>query len=301
MPLAPGTRLGPYEITAALGAGGMGEVYRARDTRLDRQVAIKLLTGEDNGNAAQRLLREARSASALNHPNICTLHEIGEDAGHPFIVMELVDGEPLDRRISRGPLPLPTVLRLGTQIADALGHAHARGVIHRDLKAANVAVTSDGRAKILDFGIARQIPSQDLEAATRSIATLSSANEIAGTLPYMAPEVLQGDPADARSDLWALGVMLVEMAAGSRPFQGQTGIALTAAILRDPPHLPDTVPPALADVIRALLASEPGRRSQSAAEGSSALARLATSDAVTASARVPRRGRTVAAASRSWR
>ena len=217
MMLAAGTRLGPYEITGALGAGGMGQVYRARDTRLDRLVAIKLLTTSDRTEAADRLLHEARNASALNHPNICTLHEIAEADGHPYLVMELVEGEPLDRRIGRSGLPISTALRFGAQIADGLAHAHAQGIIHRDLKSANVAVTRDGRPKILDFGIARRISTSELADATRSVATLTADNDIAGTLPYMAPEVLEGRPADARSDLWSFGVMLVEMVSGRRP------------------------------------------------------------------------------------
>jgi serine/threonine-protein kinase len=276
MPVETGTRLGPYEIVGRLGAGGMGEVYHARDSRLDRPVAIKLLTGSDAGDAADRLLREARSASALNHPNICTLHEIGEVEGQPFIVMELVDGESLERRIAGTGLPLPTVLALGTQIADALAHAHARGIVHRDLKSVNVAVTADGRAKVLDFGIARRVAASDLSAATQSAATLEADTALAGTLQYMAPELLQGQPADARSDLWSFGVMLVEMAAGSLPFQGATGFALTTAILRDPPLIPDRVPPALATIVRKLLAKEPSSRYQTAGEVRAALESIAT-------------------------
>ncbi|HJR58731.1 MAG TPA: protein kinase [Vicinamibacterales bacterium] len=278
MLLTAGSRLGPYEITGALGAGGMGEVYRARDTRLERQVAIKLLTTGNPGEAADRLLQEARSASALNHPHICTLHEIGDAAGQPFIVMELVEGESLERRIAGQGLPVATVLRLGAQIADALGHAHARGVVHRDLKSANVAVTAEGRAKILDFGIARRIPTGELAEATRSVATLAGNGEIAGTLPYMAPEVLQGRHADARSDLWALGVMLVEMTSGSRPFKGDTGFALSTAILRDPPDIPGVVPSGLAAVIRRLLAKDPAERYQSAAEAAAAIEILSTGE-----------------------
>lgn len=282
MTLSPGTRLGPYEIIDRLGAGGMGEVYRARDVRLERDVAVKLLTGIDAGDAAGRLLQEARNASALSHPNICTLHEI--DVGHeqPFIVMELVDGEPLDRRIGARGLPVPTVIRLAAQLADALTHAHARGIVHRDLKSANVVITADGRAKILDFGIARRVSPAHLAEATRSVATLTADNEIAGTLPYMAPEVLEGRPADARSDLWALGVMLVEMTTGTRPFAGGTGLALSTAILRDDPQIPGDVPPALAGVIRTLLAKEPARRYQSAAEVAAALDRLATGETASA-------------------
>lgn len=253
----------------------MGQVYRARDTRLERHVAIKLLADAAGHDAADRLLQEARSASALNHPNICTLHEIGDAGGTPFIVMELVDGEPLDRRIAGLGLPLPAVLTLGAQIADGLAHAHARGVVHRDLKSANVAVTTDGRAKILDFGIAKRVTTSDLSDATQSVATLTANNEIAGTLPYMAPEVLEGRPADARSDLWALGVMLVEMATGSRPFRGATGLALSTAILRDPPEVPTTIAAPLRSVIGKLLAKNPGERYQSAADVAPELRRIA--------------------------
>ena len=290
MTLAAGTRLGPYQIVSSLGAGGMGQVYRARDTRLERSVAIKLLTGEAGGEAADRLLREARSASALNHPNICTLHEIGEADGRPFIVMELVEGEALDRRIAGLGLPMPAVLRLGAQIAEGLGHAHARGIIHRDLKAANVAVTTDGRAKILDFGIARRVPTDELAEATRSIATLTADNEIAGTLPYMAPEVLEGRPAEVRSDLWALGVMLVEMATGSRPFRGATGVALSTAILRDPPEISPSIAPPLQDIIRKLLAKNPAERYSSAAQVALDLERIAAPQTAT-SAAPPNRSR----------
>lgn len=285
MALSPGTRLGPYEIAGSLGAGGMGEVYRARDTRLERDVALKLLAADDPSGAAARLLREARSASALNHPNICTLHEIGDAGGQPFIVMELVDGEPLDRRISRGGLGLPAVVELGAQIAGALQHAHDRGVIHRDLKSANVAITADGRAKILDFGIARRVRADALADVTRSVNTLDADNQLAGTLAYMAPEVLLGQPADARSDLWALGVMLAEMTTGRLPFRGTTGLALTTAILRDPPDVASGVPPGLAAIIHRLLAKDPAHRYQSAADVASALGVLTQPDPAADAAR----------------
>jgi eukaryotic-like serine/threonine-protein kinase len=287
MVLAPGTRLGPYELTGALGAGGMGQVYRARDTRLERNVAIKLLADANDPGAPDRLLREARSASALNHPNVCTLHEIGDADGTPFIVMELVEGEPLDRRIAGSGLSLPAVLRIGAQIADGLAHAHARGIVHRDLKSANVAITSDGRPKILDFGIARQLATSHLAEATQSIATLTADNEIAGTLPYMAPELLEGRPANPRSDLWALGVMLVEMATGARPFRGETGLALSTAILRDPPQLPASTPEALAAIVRKLLEKNPADRYGSAVDVAADLGRLGEADGMTAEKRVP--------------
>jgi serine/threonine protein kinase len=192
MLLTPGTALGPYQIQHVIGAGGMGEVYRATDTRLGREVAIKLLGAVDAPDAAARLRREARLASALNHPNICTLHEIGEAGGHPFIVMELIEGEPLSAQVSAGSLHVDAARRLGRQLADALAHAHARGIIHRDLKTANVVVTSDGRAKILDFGIAARRASGELMEATQSTVALAPEHEIAGALRYRAPPVLIG-------------------------------------------------------------------------------------------------------------
>ena len=257
----------------------MGEVYRARDLRLERHVAVKLLTSRDD-DASARLLREARNASALNHPNVCTLHEIGEADGRPFLVLELVEGEPLDRRIAAsGGLPAPTARTLAIQIAEALAHAHARGVVHRDLKSANVVLTPEGRAKVLDFGIARRVSAGDLAEATRSVATLTADNEIAGTLPYMAPEVLAGQPADVRADLWALGVMLVEMTSGTRPFEGPTALALTTAILRDAPRIPDDMPPRLATVARKLLAKDPADRYGSAEDVARALATTETTTA----------------------
>ena len=288
MTIPAGTRLGSYEIVAPLGAGGMGQVYRARDTRLERDVALKLLT--DGDGAPDQLLREARNASALNHPNICTLHEIGESSGRPFIVMELVDGDPLDRRIGTGGLPAADVVRIGQQLADGLAHAHARGVIHRDLKSANVVLTADGRAKILDFGIARRIPSADLAHATQSMETLTGATDLAGTLPYMAPETLEGRPADARSDLWALGVILVEASTGQRPFHGPTGLALASSILRDEPEIPASLPPALAGIARRCLAKRPADRFQSAAEAARALRDIASEPTTTRRWRLRRRG-----------
>lgn len=236
MAVSPGTRLGPYEILEPLGAGGMGEVYRARDRRLGRDVALKFLTPAlaSDAEARDRLRREALAASALNHPYICTLHDIVEDEGRPVLVMEIVEGEPLSAVIPKEGLPIETVVRYGEQLADALAHAHAHGIIHRDLKPANIVVTPDGRAKVLDFGIARQMRAADLAAVTQDHTALTDAGSIAGTLRYLAPDVLAGQPADARSDIWALGVVLYEMATGMRPFEAATGVALTGAILHEP-------------------------------------------------------------------
>jgi serine/threonine protein kinase/tetratricopeptide (TPR) repeat protein len=275
MPLAPGARFGTHDIVALLGAGGMGEVWRARDTRLDREVALKVLppAALTDETARIRLLREARMASKLNHPHVCTIHEVGEAEGQAFIAMELVLGQSLGVRLSEGALPLEQVLLYGQQVADALAHAHERGVVHRDLKSANVVITPEGWAKVLDFGLAKRLAGEDLtEATTATHDTLTSPGTLAGTLAYMAPEQLRGKPADARSDIWALGVMLYEMATGRRPFQGPTGFALSSAILNEPPPpLPPTTSSELRGVIERCLAKEPGQRYQRAGEVRAAL------------------------------
>ena len=251
MSLSPGTRLGPYEITALIGAGGMGEVWRAKDTRLERDVALKVLPAEAlaDETARARLVREARLASKLNHSHICTIYEVGETDGQTFIAMELVEGQALSARVAEGPLPVDQVLGYGQQLADALAHAHARGVVHRDLKSANVMVTAEGQIKVLDFGLAKRLTGEELaEVTTVSRQSLTGPGMVAGTLAYMAPEQLKGQPADARSDIWALGIVLYEMAAGRRPFQGHTGFELTAAILSQPLP-PAPLPQPLAGVV----------------------------------------------------
>jgi eukaryotic-like serine/threonine-protein kinase len=276
MALRPGTRLGTYEIVAPLGAGGMGEVYHARDTRLGRDVAIKVLPAESlhDGTAGARLLREARLAATLNHPNICTVHEVGEAGGHIYIAMELVDGLPLSERIAERGAGLPTegVVRYGAQIAAALAHAHDRHVIHRDLKGSNVLITPDGRVKVLDFGLARRAwEPADEHGATLSMA-LTETGVIVGTPHYLAPEVLRGGIADERSDLWALGVLLHEMAAGTLPFRGATSFELASAIMHDlPATLPERVPTGLRQIIGRCLAKEPGERYARASEVRAAL------------------------------
>jgi len=262
-----GQDLGRYHIDAKLGAGGMGVVYKAHDRVLERPVAIKLLGG--GPDPAARLLQEARSASALNHPNICTVHEVGEHEGQPFIVMELVDGEPLSALVKRGPVPTVEVLRIGEQIADALIHAHGRGVIHRDLKCANVVATTEGRLKVLDFGIAVRPSAASSETVT---GPSGGGESVTGTVAYMAPEVLRGEPSDPQSEMWSVGVMLYELAAGRRPFKAESAFALVAAIVgQSPAPLPAAVSAGLSAVIHRCLVRERRDRYQGARELKAAL------------------------------
>jgi len=277
--LKAGTHVGSFEILAPLGAGGMGEVYRAHDPRLEREVALKVLPAEtlSDESARTRLLREARMASKLNHPNICTIYEVGEADGQAYIAMELVSGEALSERLSGERMVVDEALRLGRQMADALAHAHSNGVVHRDFKSGNVVITPEGRAKVLDFGLAARVSDTELtEATTYSVDSLQLSGKIAGTLAYMAPEQLKGEPADARSDIWALGVVLFEMASGVRPFTGKTGFELSSAILSTtpqplPPGPGGVLPTQLQTVIDRCLEKEPARRYQSAGEVRAAL------------------------------
>jgi eukaryotic-like serine/threonine-protein kinase len=284
MPLAPGARFGAHEIVAFIGAGGMGEVWRARDTRLDREVALKVLPPArlNDEMAHKRLVREAQLASKLNHPHVCTIYEVGEAEGRTFVAMELVEGRSLNGLVSDEALAAGQVLRLGQQMADALAHAHEHGVVHRDFKSANVVITPEGRAKVLDFGLAKRLAGGDAtEATTASYGTLTAPGAVAGTLAYMAPEQLQGKAADARSDIWALGVVLYEMVSGRRPFQGPTSFALSSAILNEPPPaLPGRVPDGLRGVVERCLAKDPAQRYQRAAEVRAALEALASGAAV---------------------
>jgi len=272
--LAAGTKLGPYEIISPLGAGGMGEVYRARDTRLDRSVAIKILPAHLSAapESRARLEREARTISSLNHPNICVLHDVGHTEGIDYLVMELLEGENLAERLARGPLPVPEALRLGIQIADALDRAHKSGIVHRDLKPGNIMLTKGG-AKLLDFGLARPgltgAPADLTQSPTMS-RPLTAEGAIVGTFQYMAPEQLEGKDADARTDLFAFGAVLYEAISGRRAFEGKSQASLIAAILdREPPPLATLVPvlPASLDrVIRTCLAKDPEQRWQNAAD-----------------------------------
>ena len=266
MPLAAGARLGRYELLAALGAGGMGEVYRARDTLLGRTVAIKVIAAKSTGNAArtERFQREARAISSLSHPHICTLYDFGQEDGTAFLVMEHLEGETLADRLERGPLSIEEVLRYGAEMAEALDAAHRQGVVHRDLKPANVMLTRDG-VKLLDFGLAK-LGSEG--PASHSTESLTQAGIVVGTLPYMAPEQLEGGPVDARTDLYQLGAVLYEMAAGARPFPAKSQQALITAILAaEPPPLaearPET-PEGLERAVARCLAKDPEQRWQSA-------------------------------------
>jgi eukaryotic-like serine/threonine-protein kinase len=271
--LSAGTRLGPYEIVSSLGAGGMGEVYRARDTKLERDIAVKVLpvTALSDPHARTRLAREARLVASLNHPSICTVHDVGEGDGLLYVAMELIEGPPLSERIPRDGLPSEQVLRYAIQIADALAHAHERGIVHRDLKSANVLITPQGRVKVLDFGLAAR-HQREVDEATRSAAAFDAPGIVAGTIPYMSPEALRGAVADPRSDVWSFGILLYEMASGRRPFTSRSSADLTSAILRDDvPAAPANVAPGLAAVISRCLQKEPDRRYADAGELHAAL------------------------------
>lgn len=287
MPLAAGTKLGPYEVQSPLGAGGMGEVYRARDTRLDRTVAIKVLAAHlsDSPELKQRMEREARAISSLNHPNVCHLYDIGSHGGTDYLVMEFLEGETLAERIRKGPMPLNEILKIAIAVTDALASAHRQGIIHRDLKPANIMLTKGG-AKLMDFGLAKsagvsgagsgsgapllsaaRTMSQTMSGAS-PLSPLTTAGSIIGTIQYMSPEQIEGKEADARSDLFALGGVLYEMVTGARPFEGKSQISVASAILeKDPEPISAAyplTPPAFEHVITACLAKNPDDRFQTA-------------------------------------
>ena len=267
-----GLTVGRYQVGDRIGTGGMGEVYAAKDLELGRTVAIKFALASD-ADAGARLKREAQHASRLNHPHICTVHEVGIYQNHPFIVMELVEGQPLSELARGKGLPIDDVLRYGRQVADALAHAHGSGVTHRDLKSANVLITRDGRAKVLDFGLARTLTRDAVNDLSQSHESVTDEGAVAGTLSVLAPEILRGGKADERSDIWALGVLLHEMASGERPFRGATGFELTGAILHSPPApLPDRVPASLAQIVQRCLEKDPTNRYQHAGDVRDALA-----------------------------
>jgi Tol biopolymer transport system component/predicted Ser/Thr protein kinase len=273
MAIKVGAMLGPYEIEEEVGAGGMGEVYRARDTRLERSVAIKVLAPHlaERPEHRQRLEREAKAISSLSHPHICPLYDVGHEDGVDFLVMEFIEGETLADRLARGPLPIEEVLRYGVQIADALEKAHKQGIVHRDLKPGNVMLTTDG-TKLLDFGLARaDAGSEDDGSLTVSPTVskpLTAAGTIIGTYQYMAPEQLEGKTADARTDIFALGAVLYEMASGCRAFSADTQASLIGAIMHEQPQpasaVQPMIPPAFDRVIQSCLAKDPEERWQTA-------------------------------------
>ncbi len=276
MPLLSGTKLGPYEIVSPLGAGGMGEVYRALDSRLDRTVAIKVLPSHHSKDSAlrQRFEREARTISKFSHPNICTLHDIGNQDGVDYLVMEYIEGETLEQRLLKGPIPPAQALTYGYQIADALDKAHRHGIIHRDLKPGNIMLTKSG-TKLLDFGLAKLQEEASLVAAALTEMTveakrLTTEGMLVGTFQYMAPEQLEGNQPDARSDIFAFGAVLYEMLSGKPAFGGRTKASLIASILSSEPAPLSAVqplaPPALERVIRQCLAKDPDERWQNAGD-----------------------------------
>src|SRR5438270_5076823 len=282
MQLRAGARLGPYEITAPIGAGGMGEVYRARDTRLDRSVAIKVLSSAlvATPESKARFEREARAISQLNHPQICTLHDIGHHEGTDFLVMEFLEGETLAERLRKGPMALPQLLKAAGEIASALERAHRSGIVHRDLKPGNIMLTKSG-AKLLDFGLAKpavmgaaagQAPlisaAPTMSSPDPQLSPLTSAGALVGTMQYMSPEQLQGHEADARSDIFAFGAVVYEMATGKRAFEGKSQISVASAILESEPkpisEVSPVAPAGLDRLVRHCLEKNPEERLQSA-------------------------------------
>jgi Tol biopolymer transport system component len=288
MPLATGTKLGPYEIVAPLGAGGMGEVYRARDTRLGRDVALKIipesLAREDN--RLQRFEQEARAVAALNHPNILAIHDVGQHEGSPFLVSELLEGETLRAILDRGKMPQRKAIEFAVQVAQGLAAAHEKGIVHRDLKPENLFLTRDGHAKILDFGLAKLVQTTSGASDSSSI-TLTSANTAAGvilgTVAYMAPEQVRGEPSDARTDIFAFGAVMYEMLSGQRAFRRDTAaVSMTAVLKEEPREFSDpvqAVSPALDRIVRRCLEKDPAQRFQSAKDLSFALSALSGTDA----------------------
>ena len=283
MPLAAGTRLGPYEIQSLLGAGGMGEVYRARDTRLDRTVAVKVLASHlsSSPELKQRMEREARAISALNHPNICHLYDVGSQNGTDYLVMEFLEGETLAERLYKGAMPLKDTLTLAIAVGEALAAAHAHGIVHRDLKPGNIMLTKTG-AKLMDFGLAKAAASGISGAASSApllsaaatmteaspVSPLTNVGTMVGTIQYMSPEQIEGKEADTRSDLFAFGAVLYEMVTGSRPFQGKSQLSVASAILEKEPErlsaIQPLTPPAFEHVVTTCLAKNPDERYQTA-------------------------------------
>jgi len=281
MTLAAGTHLGPYEILGPLGAGGMGEVFRARDTRLGRDVALKMLPAAFTADQdrLRRFEQEARSAAALNHPNILAVHDIGATNGVPYVVSELLDGRTLRQILEAGALTTRKAIEYGTQIASGLAAAHEKGIVHRDVKPENIFVTKDGRIKILDFGLAKltDMPTAD---GARATMTQTDPGMVVGTVGYMSPEQLRAEPVDARSDVFSLGAVLYEMFAGERAFKGKTAVDTMSAILKeDPPDFPEAVhasAPAIERIVRRCLEKNVDERFQSVRDVTFALEALSS-------------------------
>ena len=308
MAITSGTKLGPYEIQSPLGAGGMGEVYRASDTRLDRTVAIKVLPQHlsSNPDLKQRFEREARAISSLSHPHICTLHDVGHQDGIDFLVLEYLEGETLAQRLKRGALPLKETLKIGIEVCDALDKAHRAGIIHRDLKPANIMLTRNG-AKLMDFGLAKAATASLGSAAARTpvlsaaqtmseaspLSPLTTAGAVIGTIQYMAPEQIEGKEADARSDLFGFGAVLYEMVTGKRPFEGKSQISVASAILEKEPEpisaFQALAPPAFEHLVNACLAKNPDDRFQTAHDVKLELKWIAEKGTQAAAAEVPAR------------
>ena len=272
MALAAGTRLGPYEIVAPLGAGGMGEVYRGRDTRLERTIAIKILPAHLSCDPVrkQRFEREAKTISSLNHPHICTLYDVGQQDGVDFLVMECVEGETLSKRLEKGSLPFDQVLKFGGQIADALDKAHRAEIVHRDLKPGNIMLTATG-AKLLDFGLAKPatlLLSGMTLTATKQDSPVTEQGTMVGTFQYMSPEQVEGKELDGRSDIFSLGAVLYEMVTGRRAFEGKSQLSAASAILEKQPvpitSIKPLTPLALDHAIRRCLSKDPDERWQTA-------------------------------------
>src|SRR3984957_6483500 len=270
MALSSGTKLGAYEIQSPLGAGGMGEVYRATDTKLGRDVALKVLPGEmaQDAERLRRFRREAKVLAQLDHPNIVTIYSVEESEGIHFLTMQLVEGQTLDQLIGAGGLPLEQIVEIAGALGDALAAAHEKGIVHRDLKPANVMVTSQGRVKVLDFGLAKDLRGSNLGDATMTSDSRTQVGVVMGTPAYMSPEQTSGRPLDHRTDIFSLGVLLHEMATGHRPFEGNSSAELVSAILRDtPPPVTDlrpSLPGDLARIVRRCLEKDPRHRLQTA-------------------------------------
>jgi serine/threonine protein kinase len=308
MALTPGTKLGPYEIQSLLGAGGMGEVYRARDTRLDRTVAVKVLASHlsSSPELKQRMEREGRAISSLNHPHICQLYDIGSQNGADFLVMEFLEGETLADKLRKGAMPLNEILKVGIAVAEALAVAHGSGIVHRDLKPGNIMLTQGG-AKLMDFGLAKPLgvqaaapgsgtaPPSFTAAATLSgpspLSPLTTAGSIIGTIQYMSPEQIEGKEADSRSDIFAFGAVLYEMVTGKRPFSGKSQISLASSILESDPQpisaLKPLTPTAFEHVVTTCLQKNPEERYQTAHDIKIELQWIAADKSAPAVAAVP--------------